>query len=62
MELGIYSCVGTRFLGPVSPRVQAADAQLDASIAGYDDVLVTLLADVANNYVTIRVRQEQFAC
>ncbi len=47
------------FWGRFRRAVQAADAQLDASIAGYDDVLVTLLADVANNYVTIRVRQEQ---
>jgi NodT family efflux transporter outer membrane factor (OMF) lipoprotein len=39
--------------------VEAADAQLGASVAGYDEVLITLLADVAENYVEIRSDQRQ---
>jgi outer membrane protein TolC len=39
--------------------VAAADAQLDASVEGYDDVLVTLLGDVATNYVQVRTLQER---
>jgi NodT family efflux transporter outer membrane factor (OMF) lipoprotein len=39
--------------------VEAEDAALDASVANYDDVLVILLADVATNYVQMRIFQEQ---
>jgi NodT family efflux transporter outer membrane factor (OMF) lipoprotein len=41
--------------------IEAADAELLASIASYDDVLVSLLAEVAANYVTIRTLEEQIA-
>jgi NodT family efflux transporter outer membrane factor (OMF) lipoprotein len=34
--------------------VEAADADLDASVENYDDVLVTLLADTASAYVNYR--------
>src|SRR5262249_1897331 len=37
----------------------ATDAELDASIENYDDVLVLLIADVASNYIEIRVSQER---
>src|SRR5262249_13441655 len=33
--------------------IEAADAELDASVENYDDVLVILLADVAANYTQI---------
>src|SRR5215472_699912 len=39
--------------------VQSADAAYLASIATYDDVLVTLLADVATTYIGIRTLQNQ---
>jgi NodT family efflux transporter outer membrane factor (OMF) lipoprotein len=39
--------------------VESADASYLASIASYDDVLVTLLGDVATNYIGIRTLQEQ---
>jgi NodT family efflux transporter outer membrane factor (OMF) lipoprotein len=39
--------------------VEAEDAALEASVANYDDVLVILLADVAANYVQMRIFQEQ---
>lgn len=41
--------------------IEAADAQILASIATYDDVLVSLIADVALNYVLLRAFQEQLA-
>ena len=47
------------FWGRFRRAVQAADAQLDASVENYDDVMVTLLGDVANSYVVIRTDQER---
>jgi len=47
------------FWGRFRRAVQAAEASLDASVADYDDVLVTLLGDVATNYVIIRTHQER---
>src|SRR5208282_1963836 len=41
--------------------VEAADASYLASIASYDDVLVTLIGDVASDYVAIRTLQQQIA-
>jgi NodT family efflux transporter outer membrane factor (OMF) lipoprotein len=39
--------------------IEAADANLDASIANYDDVLVVLLADVSADYIQYRTYQER---
>ena len=47
------------FWGRFRRAVAAADAQLDASVEDYDEVLVTLLGDVAANYVQIRTLQER---
>lgn len=41
--------------------VEAADANLIAEIANYDDVLVSLTGEVAKAYVTIREVQEELA-
>ena len=41
--------------------VESADAAYLASIASYDDVLVTLIGDVASNYIAIRTLQQQIA-
>ncbi len=41
--------------------VESADAAYLASIAGYDDVLVSLIGDVAANYINIRTLQAQIA-
>lgn len=38
---------------------ESADAELDASIDTYHDVLVLLLADVATNYIQIRTFQQE---
>jgi NodT family efflux transporter outer membrane factor (OMF) lipoprotein len=49
------------FWGRFRRAVEAADDELDASVENYDDVLVTLIGDVANSYVQIRTLQEQIA-
>lgn len=41
--------------------IEAADAALLASVATYDDVLVSLIAEVATNYVLLRTLEEQLA-
>ncbi len=47
------------FWGRFRRAIEAADADLDASVEDYDDVLVTLLGDVAATYVRIRTLQAQ---
>lgn len=42
------------FWGRFRRAIAAAEDSLDASAANYDDVLVTMLGDVATNYVAIR--------
>lgn len=49
------------FWGRFRRGVLSADAAYLASIASYDDVLVTLIGDVANTYIGIRTMQEQIA-
>jgi outer membrane protein TolC len=45
--------------GRLRRAIAAADDQLDASVEDYDFVLVTLLGDVATNYVQIRTDQQR---
>jgi NodT family efflux transporter outer membrane factor (OMF) lipoprotein len=47
------------FWGRFRRAVESANASLDASVENYDDALVTLLADVATNYVQYRVAQQR---
>jgi len=47
------------FWGKYRRQVESANSTLDASVENYDDALVTLLADVATNYVQYRVAQQQ---
>ena len=47
------------FWGKFRRAIQAADANFLASVAAYDNVLVTLTADVAGTYVTIRTLQQR---
>jgi NodT family efflux transporter outer membrane factor (OMF) lipoprotein len=42
------------FWGRFRRAIESGAANLDASVEGYDDVLVTLLGDVATNYVQMR--------
>jgi NodT family efflux transporter outer membrane factor (OMF) lipoprotein len=66
-ELGNYwrASLGTQivweldFWGKFRRGVESADASYLASIATYDDILVTLVGDVATSYVGIRTLQQQ---
>jgi NodT family efflux transporter outer membrane factor (OMF) lipoprotein len=49
------------FWGRFARGVEAADASLGASFADYDDALVSLAAEVARVYVTIRTFETQLA-
>jgi NodT family efflux transporter outer membrane factor (OMF) lipoprotein len=47
------------FWGRIRRSIESANATLDASVENYDSALVTLLADVATNYVQYRVAQQR---
>jgi NodT family efflux transporter outer membrane factor (OMF) lipoprotein len=47
------------FWGRFRRAIEAADATLDASIENYDDVLVLLLAQVAQRYVDLRTAEQR---
>ena len=47
------------FWGKYRRQVESANASLDASVENYDAGLVTLLGDVATNYVQYRVAQQR---
>lgn len=49
------------FWGRFRRSVEASRAELDASVENYDDVLVTLIGDVADSYVRVRTLQQQIA-
>ena len=49
------------FWGRFRRAIESADAQLDASIAGFDDVMVTLAAEVARTYVLTRAFEKRLA-
>lgn len=47
--------------GKLRRGIESADDAFLASVAQYDDVLVTLTADAASNYVTLRAAQTELA-
>lgn len=47
------------FWGRFRRGIEAADAELDATIENYDDALVLLISEVATNYVQMRVFQQR---
>jgi NodT family efflux transporter outer membrane factor (OMF) lipoprotein len=47
------------FWGKFRRGVEAADAQFLAAIADYDDVMVSLTAEVARAYILIRIQEER---
>jgi NodT family efflux transporter outer membrane factor (OMF) lipoprotein len=49
------------FWGRFRRAIEAARADLDVTVENYDDVLVTLVGDVASTYVQIRVLQQRVA-
>ena len=56
-ELGIGFNWEVDFFGRVARSVEAATAQLEASIEDYRDVLVLLYAEVASSYIDVRTAQ-----
>lgn len=49
------------FWGRLRRSVESSQADLNASVEGYHDALVTLVADVATSYVQIRTFQQRIA-
>jgi NodT family efflux transporter outer membrane factor (OMF) lipoprotein len=47
------------FWGRFRRAIESANASLDSSVENFDNALVTLLADVATNYVQYRVAQQR---
>ena len=60
-ELGLQAAWELDFWGKFRRGVESADAAYLGSIATYDDVLVTLLGDVAKTYIGIRTLEKQIA-
>jgi NodT family efflux transporter outer membrane factor (OMF) lipoprotein len=58
-DLGFNLAWELDFWGRFRRAVESANATLDASVENYDDVLVTLLGDVATNYVQMRTFQQR---
>ena len=48
------------FWGKFRRAIQSADASLQATIADYDNVLVSLTADVASNYILMRTLESDW--
>ncbi len=47
------------FWGQFRRAIESADASLEATVESYDDVLVLLLAEVAQNYVALRTAEQR---
>ena len=47
------------FWGKYRRSIEAADANFDASIEDYDAALVTLIGDIAQNYIQLRIVEQQ---
>jgi NodT family efflux transporter outer membrane factor (OMF) lipoprotein len=58
-DAGLSASWELDFWGRYRRAIESADAQLDASIENYDDVLVVLLSDVAANYVQYRTFEQR---
>jgi NodT family efflux transporter outer membrane factor (OMF) lipoprotein len=60
-RLGFDAAWELDFWGRFSRTVESADANLAATVATYDDVLVTLTGEVAGAYVLLRTLEERLA-
>jgi len=60
-KIGLQAAWELDFWGKFRRAVESADGAFLASVANYDDVLVTLVADVATAYVKIRTVESQIA-
>jgi NodT family efflux transporter outer membrane factor (OMF) lipoprotein len=60
-SVGVQAAWEIDFWGKFRRFTESADAQLAASVANYDDVLVSLTADLATAYLQLRTLQQQLA-
>src|SRR3954451_2013089 len=60
-SLGVQASWELDFWGKFRRSVESADAQFAATVANYDDVLVSLTADLATFYIQLRTLQQQLA-
>jgi NodT family efflux transporter outer membrane factor (OMF) lipoprotein len=60
-SLGFDAVWELDFWGRFRRGVESADANLQATVGDYDNILVTLIADVAATYVEIRAFEERIA-
>jgi NodT family efflux transporter outer membrane factor (OMF) lipoprotein len=58
-DLGFNLAWELDFWGRFRRAIESANDTLDASVENFDDVLVTLLADVATNYVQMRTFEQR---
>ena len=60
-QFGAQAAWELDFWGKLRRAIESADGAFLASVANYDDVLVTLVGDVASAYVKIRTTERQIA-
>jgi NodT family efflux transporter outer membrane factor (OMF) lipoprotein len=58
-NVGVDAAWELDFWGKFRRGIESADADVLSSVADYDSVLVTLVSDVATNYILIRALEEQ---
>ncbi|HUL69451.1 MAG TPA: efflux transporter outer membrane subunit [Gemmatimonadales bacterium] len=58
-QIGLQASWELDFWGKFRRTIESADASLLSTLADYDNTLVTLTADVANSYITIRTAEER---
>jgi NodT family efflux transporter outer membrane factor (OMF) lipoprotein len=58
-QIGAQASWELDFWGKIRRNIESADASLLSTLADYDNTLVTLTADVANAYITIRTAEER---
>jgi NodT family efflux transporter outer membrane factor (OMF) lipoprotein len=58
-QIGVQASWELDFWGRIRRNIQSAEASLLSTLADYDSTPVTLTADVANNYITIRTAEER---
>jgi NodT family efflux transporter outer membrane factor (OMF) lipoprotein len=60
-QIGLTASWEIDFWGKFRRAVESADASLMAAMADYDNALVSLTGDVANNYVSLRTLEKRLA-
>lgn len=60
-QLGLNAQWDLDFFGGVRRAIEAADANVGSEIENSRNVLITLLGDVASNYITLRANQQLIA-